>query len=205
MTRSTLNAANRSAASADAVAMVELLRLQFPGGALCFASGDRDVSWGGNLYLADGTLGELAAAEETTDLKPRTVKLGLSGVNAGLVSTLRNTSWQYAPVDGWLGLLDASGNLVADPHPIAPDMRASMATIRLDAGTASIELEIEGRELSLLRDSAVLATDQSQRTRYAGDTGMNKVAAIADKQIQWGGKTQTVGTPSVPGRNYLGR
>lgn len=202
MSRAALGTANRAAAMATAVARVELLQLQFSGGVLRLASGDRDISYGGNVYFANGSLGDLPAAEETIDLKPRTVTLKLSGANAALISTLRTTVWQYSRVDGWLGFLDAAGNLVADPYSIAPDLRASSALIALGEGTAEITLEVEGRELALLRNSAVLATDVSQRARYPGDTGMSKVAAIADIQVQWGGKTQNVGTPSpVPGRS----
>lgn len=202
MTRPALITANRSAANADSVVMVDLVAIAFPAplGTLRLASGTIDVSFGGNTYAADGTLGEAGAADETTDLKPRTLTLTLSGARADLITALRANTWQYVRMDGWLGFIDAdTGALVADPYPIAPDLRTSTASIVLDRGRATITLEVEGRELALQRNSAVLATDSAQRARYAGDTGLSKVAAIAEKQIQWGGETARIGT-RIPGR-----
>lgn len=205
MTRPSLITANRNAASADSVVMVDLIAIAFPAplGTLRLASGDTDVTFGGNTYVADGTLGEAGAAEETTDLKPRTLKLTLSGARANLIAALRAGTWQYVRADGWLGFLNANtGALVADPYPIAQDLRASTASIVLDRGRATVTLEVEGRELALARDSAVLATHATQLRRYAGDTGLSLVAAIVDKKVQWGGRTQTVGS-AVP-RTYTG-
>ena len=205
MTRPSLITANRNAASADSVVMVDLIAIAFPAplSTLRLASGDMDVTFGGNTYLADGTLGEAGAAEETTDLRPRTLDLTLSGARANLIAALRANTWQYVRVDGWLGFLNANtGALVADPFPIAPDLRASTANIVLDRGTATVTLEVEGRELALARDSGVLATHATQLRRYAGDTGLSLVAAIVDKKVQWGGRTQTVGS-AVP-RTYTG-
>lgn len=200
MTRPALITANRTAANADSVVMVELVAIAYPGGTLRLATGDVDVVFGGNTYTADGTLGECGAAEETTDLKPRTLTLTLSGARADLIAVLRTTTWQYVRMDGWLGFINAAtGALVADPYPIAPDLRTSSATIVLDRGRATVTLEVEGRELALQRNSAVLATDSAQRARYTGDTGMSKVTSIAEKQIQWGGETARVGT-RIPGR-----
>lgn len=197
MTRPALVSANRSAASADSVVMVELVAIAFPAplGTLRLASGALDVLFGGNTYVADGTLGEAGAAQETTDLKPRTLTLTLSGARADLITALRAGTWQYVRMDGWLGFINAAtGALVADPFPIAPDLRASTASIVLDSGRATVTLEVEGRELALQRNSAVLATDSAQRARYTGDTGLSKVAAIASQQIQWGGTVQRVGS-----------
>lgn len=205
MTRPALVTANRSATNADSVVMVDLIAIAFPAplGTLRLASGDTDVGFGGNTFTADGTLGEAGAAEETTDLKPRTLTLTLSGARADLITALRAGTWQYVRMDGWLGFINATtGALVADPFPIAPDLRASTASIVLDRGRATVTLEVEGRELALQRNSAVLATDSAQRARYAGDTGMSKVTAIASMQIQWGGTVQRVGTPvNRPGRS----
>jgi len=205
MTRPALVTANRTQATADSVVMVDLIAIAFPAplGTLRLASGDVDVPFGGNTFVADGTLGEAGAADETTDLKPRTLTLTLSGARADLIAALRANTWQYVRVDGWLGFINpATGVLVADPFPIAPDLRASTASIVLDRGRATVAMEVEGRELALMRNSAVLATDSVQRARYPGDTGLSKVAAIAGMQIQWGGEVQRVGSPyDRPGRS----
>lgn len=205
MTRSTLAAANRSAANADVVETVEMVSIAFPSGTLRLATGDISVTWGGNTFVASGRLLETGAAEEAGDLTPRTVTLQLDGTDPALIATLRNDRWQYANVNVYVGFINAAGALVADPVLLAADMLASSSQISLGEGTASISLEIETDDIYLGRNSAVLATDIVQRLRSPGDTGLSKVASIADKTIEWGKKTQNVGVFYDPFGRFIGR
>lgn len=193
MTRTTLASANRAAATADHVSTVEMVSIAFPSGTLRLATGDVPVTWGGNTFAASGQLLETGAAEEAGDLTPRTVTLQLAGTDPALISTLRTDSAQYASANVYLGFINAAGALVADPHLLAADMLVSSPQISLGEGTATISLEIETDDIYLGRSSAVLATDVVQRSRSPGDTGMSKVAAIADKTIEWGKETRAVG------------
>lgn len=200
MTRATLSVANRDASSAQAVSVTTLVSVFFPSGAMHLTTADRDITALGLTFLSNGVLLSAGAAEEAGDLKPRTVTISLAGAAPGLISTIRAGGWQFAQVDIYLAFFNSAGALVGDPYLAAARMLASAATISLGEDSSEITLEVETRDVLLQRNSAVLATDGAQRARSPGDTGLRTVVDIADKVIEWGGKTQSVGT-TVPGRS----
>lgn len=187
MTRSTLSAANQTEVAKAALRVEFFMELAFPGGTIRITTADRDITWGGNTYTAKALLLDAGAVSESSDLKARRIAFKLSGVDGPLLTRIRTDAWHYARVQFYIGFFTEAWALVADPYALGDELLMSHSQLRLGEGTAEVELSAETWDIFGERDSAVLATPETQRQRYPGDSGMDRVAILMTQEIQWGG------------------
>lgn len=207
MTRSTMSAANRAEAGKAAVRLADFIELRFPSGTVRSTTADRNVVWGGFTWLADARYVKAAGMAEKADLNARRTSIVLAGTDSVLVNKIMTDKINFSEADFYTGLFDENWQLVGDPHPMAKNLLMSAPKLRLEEGSASIEISAESWTLLSSRDSVVLATPQTQRLRYPGDTGQDKVAAIMTREVQWGGVFTIPGTggggrPREDSRNF---
>ena len=187
MTRSTLATANATEAAANSARMVILLDIAFPSGTLYATSAERPIPHNGNRYVPSGVFSDAQGFAETLDLKARRISIRMSGVDASLITKLMNDAYNFAQANVYLGFCDDNWKLVADPHALGDSLLLSGASITLDQGSGVVEINAETRDILNARSSAQLATPESQRLRYPGDTGMDAVRAIMDMEVEWAG------------------
>ena len=202
MTRSNLSSGNRTESTAAAVRMVGLLDIAFPSGTIYANDGDKSLTYNGNAYLPSSVLvSDVSGISETVDLRARRVSIKLSGVDSSLINKLLSDAWHYAEINLYQGFLSEAGALVADPFPLGDSLLMSGASISLDTNTGQVEVSAETLDIFNNRSSAALATPESQKLRYATDTGMNAVRALMELEVAWGGRTLGgVGAGNAGGR-----
>ena len=187
MTRSSLAALNRAEAIAPVARVVALLDIAFPSGTLYATSSERAITYNGNRYLPSGVFTEATGISEKIDLKASRVSIKMSGLDSGLITKLMNDAYHFAETNLYLGFLDENWKLVADPYPIGDSLLMSGAIITLDSQSGAVEISAETLDILNARSSAQLATPESQKLRYSGDTGMDDVRAIMEMELEWGG------------------
>jgi hypothetical protein len=198
MSRSALSALNRTEATGNVVRVEELASIAFPSGTVYVTSADRALVFGGNTYLPSGVYGGASGFAETPDLKPRQISIKISGLDAALLTKLLNDNYHYAEINVYLGFLNEARQLVADPYPIGHRLYMSHPVITLGERSGEVVISAETLDIHNRRNSAALATPESQRRRYPGDTGMDKVRVIAETEIEWGGRRYPPGNQRDP-------
>lgn len=193
MTRTPLGAANQAEVVKPVVRIAEFCELAFPGGTIRVTTADRDITWGGFNYVANPGLMDYGRISESSGLKSQPTSLRFSGLDSGLITRILTDNYHYARAQGYIGFFDENWALVGNPYPLVEELLMSSASVTLDSGTGVVEISCDGWELFGQRDSAVLATPESQRLRYAGDTGQDKIAFILTQNIEWGGIQTRVG------------
>lgn len=163
---------------------IMLGELDFSGGYVRLWTGYGDLSWDSKTFTGGGTLISISPTPETSSLTPQGYTLGLSGIPSTLLATALGEQYQGRSAKLWLGLLDGTGAIIADPVLL---LSARMDTMEIDEGaeTSTINLGIE-TALVDARARESRYTDQEQRRRYSGDTGLSRVAKIVDKTLFWG-------------------
>lgn len=159
----------------------------FVGGYVRCWTGVGNLTWGGYTWTGVGTLAGVSAIEETTEVAAKQVTVSLSGIPSANVSLALGASRQGKLGRVYLGFLDSSGNVVADPY-LAFTGRLDVPVIEDMGEAATITITYESRLVALQRAPQRRYTHEDQQLDYAGDMGLEYVSKIQDAQITWGTK-----------------
>lgn len=187
MTKSTLSSENRIEVLAPSRRMVYFVKVAFPSGTIYAVTASRSFEWGGAIWSAQWVIPGMPQITEKADLKPYQAELVFSGLNATLRTKILTDKYRNAGLECWKGFCNEAWKLVAAPHQIAK-RRLSQCVLRMDGKTGTITVIAHGPESKWKRDAVQLATPESQRLRYAGDTGLDRVLDQGTKVIEWGGQ-----------------
>lgn len=181
---------NETQAAKAATYLVTLCELAFDSGTIRVHDGAGPLAFGGNTYLGIGTYGSFDIVDENIDNVARGLRLTLSGVESGLVSTVMTEPYQGRTVTLYLGLLAEDMTFVATPEELWSG-RIDTMSISLDQNTATISVACEYR----LRKEPVIAryTDTDQRLAYAGDRFFDLTQKIPQFKSAWGDKANSYG------------
>ena len=172
---------------------VLLAYMDFAGGAVRLWNGYRDLVYDGNTFSPSGTFGAVSNVDEAVDLAAKGVSLTLSGIPSDVLALALTDNYQGRAIRIWLGVMDTSGALVADPTLIFGGRMDTMALA--DSGElGAITITCESHLIDLNRSRERRYTLEDQKIDFPSDLGFEFVAGLQDKQIMWG-----AGPASTPG------
>lgn len=179
-----------TAVTSAVVRPILLAEFDFDGGTVYMWTGYGTLSWGGHSFLGAGNLCGVAPIAEVVDTSAKGTSFTLNGIPSSLLATALTENYQGRAAKLWLGALDSSNAIIADPYLI---FGGRMDTMTIDDGgeTGSISLTAENRLIDLNRSRERRYTDQDQRIDYPSDLGLQYVVGLQDKQIVWGAGTNS--------------
>jgi hypothetical protein len=187
-----------TAADRPVVRPIMFFQLVFDSGTVRIHNGVGTFTWGGFTWTGMGALGDVGPLEEGLDLSPFALRITLNGLDPTLVGLALNESIFDRALTIYLGLLDASGQLIEDPHVRWEGM---MDHINVTLGNENaLELQCEDDLRFFDRANGSLFTDEHQQSRYPGDKFFEYLDQLVDAQIIWGpdGATNRLGVPITP-------
>ena len=113
-------------------------------------TGYGEITFGGKTYLGMGNFLGVSIGSETTELKASGVDLSLSGISSEFVSLSLNEDYQGNAAQVYLGVLDSSGAVVADPYMVF-EGRMDVMSLSDGGQTSSISLSAEAQLIDLER------------------------------------------------------
>jgi hypothetical protein len=174
---------------ADEVRPILLFEGQFASGYVRLWTGFGSVSWDGKTWTGAGHLIGVSEIAETSDIVAAGITVSFSGVDPSLVSAAISEARQGMPGKIWVGLLDDTGAIIADPY-LAFTGRLDVPEISDGENQCTITIAYESRLIDLNRTREWRYTHESQQVLYPGDLGLEYVAAIQDLKITWGQPSQ---------------
>jgi len=183
MGRSLTTAAN-NAATADVVRPILLIELEFSDGTVRYTTADRDVVYDSNTYTAAGHFASISAFEEGTELEAHSITVGINGVPSANLSLALGETYQNRTGTVYLGFLDSSYALIADPF-VAFKGRMNSMDISLGK-TASVQLTIQSRLVDWDKARIRRYTNEDQQNFFTGDKGLEFVNEMVEKDLIWG-------------------
>lgn len=149
-------------------------------------TGERDVDWNGHTWLGRGGFISFGPVEETTGPESTGTSVTLSGVPIEYVTLAlsENGARQGQPGKMWLGFLDETGAIIADPSEY---FRGRLDVPEIDdAGSScTITITYESLLVDLMRPRAWRYTDRDQRRIDPDDRGFRFVASIQEQPLVW--------------------
>ena len=184
-----ITTAFNNAISAQNVIPFFAVSLAFNTGTLYLWNGYGDISLtaGGstNTFTGLGDATGMSPVEEQSLIQASGANLVLNGVKSSLIATA--LSAQYTNRDGkiFLGMFDASKNVVADVYTLFVG-KMDVMVIRETGETSTIELKLENRLIALERPNERRMTDEDQKNLFPGYIGFEFIPDLQDKQLVWG-------------------
>jgi len=202
--------ASLEAAIIDPVVIgVFFFKAEFDSGDTLFWSGYGDLTWGGDTYTGVGQFGGIDKVDETSDVRANGATVTLSGIPSDLIALALTEPYQGRPCIVYLGALHlTTGALEGTPYPLLAG-RMDVMSIEEGADTASISLTVENRLIELFRSKERRYTHEDQQIDFPGDLGLEYVAGLQEKPINWGvanpaAATQITGGRGNPGAHFGG-
>lgn len=167
------------------ISPIILMDLEFESGHARFWTGVGNLVWDGVTWVGQGNLLGLSQVDETRDVQGSAMSMSLSGQNPALVSAVYNDFSQGRPVINYLGLMDASGQIVIDPVTVFAG-RLDTISDEDDGSSATITVSAISDFADLKRVRARFFTDQDQQRIKPGDRSFRFMPTLQDKQVFWG-------------------
>lgn len=173
------------ATSANEVFPILLVEAEFDSSDLLMWSGIGDLDWDGKTWTGGGSLLNIDAVEESTEVRAIGTRVSLSGIPSELISLALQEDYQGRNLTVYLGAFDENDNIVTSPIVIFSG-RMDIMTINDGGDTATIDVTVENRLIDFERTRERRYTSEDQKIDYPNDTGLEFVSSIQDVEIVWG-------------------
>ena len=139
-------------------------------------------------FIGQGDLLNISGVEESSTLSMSGITLTLAGIKSSLISTALSANYTNRNGALYLGLFDASKNVIADVYTI---FKGKMDVLNIQEGfeTTVITLKLESRLVTFEKPSNRMYTLEDQQVDFSSDLGFEFIPDLQDKEITWGKKT----------------
>jgi len=157
---------------------------EFASGFLRLWSGLGTIPWNGQTWTGAGNAIGISEIAETADIRAAGVTASLSGNVSSLIAAALAEARYGKPGKVWLGAMDASGAIIADPYLVFSG-RLDVPVID-DAGESCIiSMQYESRLIDLQRTRERRWTHEDQQIDFPGDLGFEYVTSLPDQVLIW--------------------
>lgn len=158
---------------------------EFSGGTVRLFTGYGTLTWNGHDWTGSGQMLNITAIQEVSALQAVNFTISLNGELSALVAIALGQVRRGLPGSVWLGLLDASNALIADPF-LCFKGRADKPDIVPDPTHTVISVAYESRLIDASRRRERRYTSEDQQISVPGDLGFDYVPSLQDKQLTFG-------------------
>lgn len=171
--------------TATALRPIFLFKAEFDSGDLLLWTGVGPLTYNSETYVGGGNLIGVSEMKEVSVIEAQGASFQLSGIPSALLSLALSEPYQGRPITCFFGSIDSSGALVANPFTL---FKGKMDVMKIDdsAETVTITVSAENRLIDLQRIRVRRYTPEDQKQKYAGDLGLDFVAALQEKEVVWG-------------------
>jgi hypothetical protein len=180
-----LTASVQAAIDAAEVKPFLLFEGNFSSGTVRMWSGYGDLSWNGFTWVGAGNLAAVSPVNENDEIRANGITVSLSGIPSEMISLVLNEVGQGRLGRLYIGFLDASDAIIADPI-LSFEGRLDVPALEDNGETAMITITYESRLIDLQRARESRYTNEEQKRLYPGDVGFEFVPYLQDVVLNWG-------------------
>jgi len=152
---------------------------------LRYWTGYGDITFDSNTFSGVADFLNIDVATETTDLQANGASITLSALSSATVSLALGEAFQGEPMKIWLGVLDTSGAVIADPYMVFEGKMDTMSIAKA-GDKSSLTITAESSLIDLNRSRVRRYTPEDQKINYPTDKGLDYIPSIQDLNITWG-------------------
>tara|TARA_Y100000592_G_C5478707_1_gene324026 strand:- start:2297 stop:2944 length:648 start_codon:yes stop_codon:yes gene_type:complete len=183
--RTGIDSAITNRLGADHQELFFAIKAEFDTSDILVWTGNDDLVISSETYTGAGSLLSISGVEDGRELKSSGLIVSLSGMDSTVLDYALTENYQNRFLTLFMGYLMGGSNEVAGTIVLFKG-RMTTLTISDDPNGATISIDAENRLIDLDRPSNLRYTKESQEFLYTGDTGLDRVNQIQDKEIVWG-------------------
>lgn len=171
--------ANFDSTHVDFIVAVEVL---FDSGGVRLWNGYADLEIEGETYIGAGAFISVSGFSETQDISAKGMTVNLSGLEPSIISFALQENYQNRPLKVMVGTLE-------DGEPSVYTIfrgRMDVMEITDSADSADVTITAENRLIDLERARSSRYTSEDQKAYFSDDLGLDFVASLQDRSIDWG-------------------
>ena len=187
-----ITTAFKNAITSKVVRPIMAVELDFSDGVLRMWNGYGNLTMtadgSSKTFTGQGDLLSLTSIDESSTLSMSGITLTFAGIKSSLISTALSAGYTNRNGAVYLGLFDASQNVIADVYTI---FKGKMDVLNIQEGplTSVITLKLESRLVTFEKASNRMYTLEDQQVDFANDVGFEFIPDLQDKEIIWGKAT----------------
>lgn len=185
--RTGIDSAITNRLGADHQELFFAIKAEFDTSDILVWTGKDDLVIASETYTGAGSLLSIGGIEDGRELKSTGLTVGLSGMDSTVLNYALTENYQNRFLTLFMGYLMGGSNEVAGTIVLFKG-RMTTLTINDDPNGSTIVIDAENRLIDLNRPSNLRYTKESQEFLYTGDTGLDRINQIQDKEIVWGRK-----------------
>lgn len=159
--------------------------IQFLSGTSYLWTGIGNITWNSQTWVGLGSLAQVSAISQNSDVSAENITLVLSGIPADLVSQAISECRQNYSVQVWLGFMSDSNQIIVDPVLLFLG-HMDVPTVQDGGDTCTISITAENPLVDLQRSSSRRYTHDDQQIAFPGDKGFQFVPSIQTWNGVWG-------------------
>lgn len=174
----------RAAIMGGGMNTVYLAEIDHPAGVTRLNSGVTPITWNGNVFSALGKMGSVSGITQSMDSRSQEVVLSLASPtldedSEDIIS--QSVAGRFAFV--WQAFLTPEWQVIGDPVQLANITMDSQEVAVDDGGNQVFQIKGYMTQFAARRVMPVYYSNETQQAEFPGDTGMDRIAALADKVI----------------------
>lgn len=152
-------------------------------------TGSYDVIWDSKTWLGNGFLKDFNSIEEDAEITANGLEVVIVGEPSALISVALQSLAQNKTGTLYLGFLDASDSIIADPFIL---FQGKVDTVDLvdDVTEASIRFTFESALVNLDDASNLRLNQEAHHANYSSDLGFEYLEQLSKGWSGYWGKTQ---------------
>lgn len=135
-------------------------------------------------WIGAGTLLDISAVEETSEIAARGATITLGGLNTEVIGLALQSPYQGRVCNLYFGIMAEDG-VSANLTQVFSGFMDEM-NIEEGAEYGTIELKVENKLIDLERARVRRFSSAYQKSRYPDDKGFDFVEDLQDKEVVWG-------------------
>lgn len=172
------------AAILDGAPTCLLADIDHPDGMVHVWSGIGTLVYNNISYTGIGILGRVTPIGSTMESVISDFKIELRGVPQTAAQFL-NRDVRNRPADIWYGALDKQGKVIPEPYLVCNGIMDYQELQVAEDGSATISITVIGGLWTLDTALNQAWTTEEQIKIYPGDTGLDSLPALVNKQVNW--------------------
>ena len=174
----------RPSISDQAAAVCFLIEMGHPQGTIYASTALETIEWDGKDWIGVALFGGVDGLDESAKVEVREVTFSLSATDATLRAGLAQSVKGYQATVRHV-LLDSRNRVVDEPEVIdIIELDEQDYLVNAD-GSSTLTITGYSAIVDLRKSPDTYYTPEMQRTRYADDTGLDRIPALVDRQVSW--------------------